>query len=74
MNFYCGKARRWNGAGTMTEEQRSQNRNSSGTLAGHVVHFSTPQQQSIVSTVLRSGIMGKGQDKPSHSRSDLDTS
>ncbi len=56
INFCFGKARRWNGAGTMTEEKRSQNRNLSGTLVDHEVHFLTALKLSIVSSVLRSGI------------------
>ncbi|NWK55936.1 right-handed parallel beta-helix repeat-containing protein [Verrucomicrobiaceae bacterium N1E253] len=40
----------------MTEEKRSQNRNLSGTLVDHEVHFLTALKLSIVSSVLRSGI------------------
>ncbi len=57
MNEFFGKARRRNGAGTMTKEKQSQRSHSSGILMDHVVLFHIPQQRSIVSSVLRSGIM-----------------
>jgi hypothetical protein len=44
MNFCYGKARRGSGAGTMTKEKRSHNRNSSGTLIDHEVHSLIPQR------------------------------
>ncbi len=57
MNEFFGKARRRNGAGTMTKEKQSQRSHSSGTLMDHAVLFHIPQQRSIVSSVLRSGII-----------------
>ena len=44
MNDFFGKARRRNGAGTMTKEKRSQRSHSSGTLIDHEVLFQIPQQ------------------------------
>ncbi len=44
----------------MTKEKRSQRSHSSGTLIDHEVLFQIPQQSSIVSSVLRSGIKCQG--------------
>ncbi|WP_227021395.1 esterase/lipase family protein [Oceaniferula marina] len=41
----------------MTKEKQSQRSHSSGTLMDHAVLFQIPQQRSIVSSVLRSGII-----------------